>query len=624
MRGLGLPSATARLPRMAEPTPPAPTLAEEFLVEFRACWAWLPDKPLFLTLLGAWALLFHFLGHCSFNFTDQPSLFAWMWGAWSAAALEAEHGKLVPVVVLVLLWLRREELRATPTRRWLPALAGVALALALHVVAFTVQQPRVSMVALAGGTWCLVALVWGPGWARKTFFPFLLLGFCVPLEALGEGLLFRLRLLVTQLSVGLGHNLLGLDVLRDGTAIFNSARSFNYDVAPACSGIRSLASLLAVTTIYGYVAFRSPWKRAAMMALAVPLAVAGNVARITTVIILAEAFGHQTGAAAETNLGYVTFAVAIGLMFLAGWLMREQAVALVGRDSVEPSFPVGRDSVEPSNERSAASISGNTANHQEARCARDSCVGRWSSTESHPTGALLGAPLIAALLLMAGAGGAIFKLQTRQTLGRPGVLAEPVAGSTRWRIPLPERVAGMASQEVPPAEVELSALPADTSFGKRLYTATNGAPLLLQVVLMGRDRTSIHQPQYCLTGQGWLIEQTEEVRLPVAQPQPHAVPALKLTASKVFTTESGQRVPVRAIYVYWFVADGALTAHRAQRLRWMAEELLKTGTLQRWAYVACFAQCAPGEEDQTFARVKEFLAEAVPEFQRADKPPAAR
>ena len=562
---------------MAEPTQPSPTLAEEFLVEFRAFWAWLPDKPLFFTLLGAWAGLFHFLGHCSFNFTDQPSLFAWMWGAWSAEALEAEHGKLVPVVVLILLWLRRNELLATPTRRWLPALAGVALALVLHVLAFTVQQPRVSMVALAGGVWCLVGLVWGPGWLRKTFFPFLLLGFCVPLEALGEGLLFQLRLLVTQLSVGIGHNLLGLDVLRDGTAIFNTARTFNYDVAPACSGIRSLTSLLAVTTIYGYVAFRAPWKRAVMMALAAPLAVAGNVARITTVIILAEAFGHKAGAAAETNLGYVTFAVAIGLMFLAGWLMREKAAPPVTLGRAEQ--PVGQ-----------------------------------------PTPPLVGPALIAALLLMALAGGAIYQLQTRQTLGRPGVLAEPQAGSPRWRIPLPEQVAGMTSQEVPAAEVELSALPADTSIGKRLYTATNGAPLLLQVVLMGRDRTSIHQPQYCLTGQGWLIEQTEEVRLPVAGPQPHEIPALKLTASKVFTTESGQRVPVRAIYVYWFVADGALTAHRSQRLRWMAEELLKTGTLQRWAYVACFAQCLPGEEDKTFARVKEFVAEAVPEFQRSPAP----
>ena len=596
---------------MTDGSQSAPTLAEEFLTEFRAFWARLPDRPLFFTLLGAWALLFHFLGHCSFNFTDQPSLFAWMWGAWSAEALEAGHGKIVPVVVLVLLWLRRNELLATPARNWLPALGGLAVALVIHVIGFTVQQPRISMVALAGGAWCLVGLVWGPGWLRKTFFPFLLLGFCVPLEALGEGLLFQLRLLVTRISVGLGHDLLGLDVLREGTRIFNSARTFNYDVAPACSGIRSLASLLAVTTIYGYVAFRAPWKRVVMIALAAPLAVAGNVARITTVIVLAEAFGHKTGAAAETNLGYVTFAVAIALMFLTGWVMREKEA------------PAGRDPVEPHSGRGGAGTSG-IAGSQNARSARADSVGKQGSTESRPTGSPLTVPLIAALLLMAVAGGAIFKLQARQTLGRPGVLAEPQEGSRRWRIPLPAQVGGMASEEVPAAPEELNGLPADTSFGKRLYRAADGSPLLLQVVLMGRDRTSIHQPQYCLTGQGWLIEKTEEVRLPVAKPQPHEIPALKLTASKVFEAPDGQRVPVRAIYVYWFVADGAVTAHRSERLRRMAEELIKTGTLQRWAYVACFAQCQPGDEDKAFARVKEFVAEAVPEFQRAGAPSAQK
>jgi len=562
---------------MADDAQRAPTLAEDLLREARVLWGRLPDRSLFLILLGAWGLLFHFLGHCSFNFTDHPSLFAWMWGAWSAPALEAGHGKLVPLVVLALLWLRRNQLLATPARRWLPALAGLAAALVLHVLAFTVQQPRLSMVALAAGAWWLVGLVWGPGWLRKTFFPFLLLGFCVPLESLGEGILFRLRLLVTTLSVGIGHHLLGLDVMNEGTRIFNAARTFSYDVAPACSGIRSLASLLAVTTIYGYVAFRSPWRRFVMITLAAPLAVAGNVARITTVIILAEAFGHKAGAAAETNLGYVTFAVAIGLMFVAGWLMRE------------PLVP-------------AAVVGPATAPNEEH--------------PHRPAPPVLSPALVGALLLMMVGAGAIFQLQSRQSLGRPGVLAEAQPGSQRWRVPLPERVAGMSSEEVAAVKEELDGLPPDTSFGKRLYRTADGAPLLLQVVLMGRDRTSIHQPQYCLTGQGFLIERTEEVRLPVGAPPARELPALKLTASKVFTSPDGQRVPIRGIYVYWFVADGAVTAHRRERLWWMARELLRTGTLQRWAYVSCFAQCRPGEEEQAYQRVREFLAEAVPQFQR--------
>jgi len=605
---------------MAETTPPAPTLAEELLREARVFWRRLPDKTVFLVLLVAWAVLFQFLGHCSFNFTNHPSLFAWMWGAWSAPALEAEHGKLVPFVVLALLWLRRNELLNTPVRRWLPALAGLAAALAVHVVAFTVQQPRLSMVALAGGAWWLVGLVWGPGWLRKTFFPFLLLGFCVPLESLGEGVLFRLRLLVTTLSVGIGHHLLGLDVLQEGTRIFNAARTFNYDVAPACSGIRSLASLLALTTIYGYVTFRAPWRRVVMIALAAPLAVAGNVARITTVIILAEAFGEKTGAAAETNLGYVTFAVAIGLMLAAGWLMRERPPAsnpagLAASSDGDQPGAVALPLVSPAflgGLLLMALASGAIFKLQ----ARQSLGHPGVLAEAAVALPLVSPAFLGGLLLMALASGAIFKLQARQSLGHPGVLAEAQSGSQRWRIPLPERVADMTSEEVPMVREELDGLPPDTSFGKRLYRATNGASLLLQVVLMGRDRTSIHQPQYCLTGQGFLIERTEEVHLTLGTPTARKIPALKLTASKVFTTPDGQRVPVRGIYVYWFVADGALTAHRRERLWWMARELLRTGTLQRWAYVSCFAQCRPGEEEQAYQQMREFLAEAVPQFQR--------
>jgi hypothetical protein len=48
---------------------------------------------------------------------------------------------------------------------------------------------------------------------------------------------------------------------------------------------------------------------------------------------------------------------------------------------------------------------------------------------------------------------------------------------------------------------------------------------------------------------------------------------------------------------------------------------LRTGVLQRWAYVTCFSVCQPGQEEATFNRMKEFLAAAVPEFQltpRAD------
>jgi exosortase/archaeosortase family protein len=51
--------------------------------------------------------------------------------------------------------------------------------------------------------------------------------------------------------------------------------------------------------------------------------VAGNVVRITGVIIAGEAFGHDAGAFVEQKLGFVTFAVAIGCTLLLGFLLKE-------------------------------------------------------------------------------------------------------------------------------------------------------------------------------------------------------------------------------------------------------------------------------------------------------------
>ena len=83
---------------------------KEFGGEFQRCWKLLPEKTLFFGGLGAWVLLFQVFGHCSFNFSETPSLFLWMWGAYSAPALDSSHGKLIPLVVLVVLWIRRNDL----------------------------------------------------------------------------------------------------------------------------------------------------------------------------------------------------------------------------------------------------------------------------------------------------------------------------------------------------------------------------------------------------------------------------------------------------------------------------------------------------------------------------------
>ena len=85
----------------------------------------LPDKPLFLALLGTWLLFFHFLGNSTLGYVDTHSLYAWMSYTYSTSK-DDELGYIIPLIVLGLCYWKRDELLAAPKRTWWPALALVA------------------------------------------------------------------------------------------------------------------------------------------------------------------------------------------------------------------------------------------------------------------------------------------------------------------------------------------------------------------------------------------------------------------------------------------------------------------------------------------------------------------
>ena len=227
-------------------------------------------------------------------------------------------------------------------------------------------------------------------------------------------------------------------------------------------------------------------------------------------------------------------------------------------------------------------------------------------------------PSTVALALMAGAACLLSQVRTHQTLAPPGVRTHPLSGSIRLQADLPERVLNYTSRSIDIEESTLATLPKDTSFGQRRYNSPDDFVVDLRVVLMGNDRTSMHKPQLCLTGQGWHINEiaSTETAVRIDRPFAYDLPVVELVANQVFSVD-GQNQPVSGVYVYWYVADDAMSASTSglQRMWWMASKLLRTGVLQRWAYVSCFAACAPGQENVTFARMKQFIAAAAPEFQ---------
>ena len=234
-----------------------------------------------------------------------------------------------------------------------------------------------------------------------------------------------------------------------------------------------------------------------------------------------------------------------------------------------------------------------------------------------------------ALLLMGSASGLLVHLRASQRLGEPGVKTELLADGKHLHVLLPERVLQYDSKERQQEAMVTNTLPADTSYGQRIYfdRANPNDWLQMNVVLMGADRTSIHKPQYCLEGAGFHINTaaTTETTIRVERPQPYDLPVIKLVSTKQGTDTNGQPVTIRGVYVYWFVADDALSGEASgrERMWWMARNLLTTGVLQRWAYISCFAVCLPGQEDAMFEHLKKFIAAAVPEFQLVPKPGGA-
>lgn len=297
---------------------------DEFRAELSALARHLPDKGLFVVLLVLWSALFHFWGNSVFGWIDTPSMFRWAYFVIDTSP-DDELGKLVPFIVLGLFWWKRKELMAVRTAIWWPALGLVILALGLHVAGFLVQQTRVSVLAFFLGVYGLMGLLWGRGWMGATFFPMFLFLFCIPVGSAGMDLTFPLRVLATKITGAVCGDGLGIRLIVDGTQLIDPTGRFKYEVAAACGGIRSLAVMLGLATIYGFVAFSSPWKRMAIIASAVPLAIAGNVFRLVGIVVAAEAFGNDAGNFVHDKLSLLPYIPAIvGLMLLGYWLKEDR------------------------------------------------------------------------------------------------------------------------------------------------------------------------------------------------------------------------------------------------------------------------------------------------------------
>lgn len=233
------------------------------------------------------------------------------------------HGFLIPIVSGYIIWDRREALRRA---RIVPSLWGypllvVAVGLLVISEAAAFGYPgRLSLpLALAG----IVLFLGGSQVLRLLLFPIAFLIFMLPLPVpVFNQIAFPLQLVAARIAT-LTLDVLNIPVLREGNVI-NLAYA-RLEVTEACSGIRSLVSLLSLATIFAYFSQRDVLRRSALVLSAIPIALVTNATRVALTGILA----HTVGVAAGMGF-YHTF---------SGWLIFVLGVSFLALVSIALSRP---------------------------------------------------------------------------------------------------------------------------------------------------------------------------------------------------------------------------------------------------------------------------------------------
>ncbi len=250
------------------------------------------------------------------------------------------HGFLIAPMAAYLVWERRARLAAAVLRpSWLGLVVVVSsvAVLAAGVLGAELFLARVSMLGVLAG-----AVVFIGGWQvlRILAFPIGFLLLAIPIPAiLFNQIAFPLQLLASRFGE-FALVVAGVPVLREGNVITLSNTTL--EVAEACSGIRSLVSLLTLAIVYGYVMDRRTWARVALALASIPVAIAANGIRVAGTGIAA----HYIGPAAAEGFfhefsGWLVFIVAFLLLFAV-----QRAIAWTGRSRKagpgSPSAPEAR------------------------------------------------------------------------------------------------------------------------------------------------------------------------------------------------------------------------------------------------------------------------------------------
>ena len=234
--------------------------------------------------------------------------------AWSISD-EYSHGFLIVPVALFLVWRERRmlgKLEIRPSWWGLLVVLFSLTAYGLSMLAGVVTTASLSMILFMGGA---VLYLFGRSVLKQVLFPLIFLLFMIPIPAqIYASMTVPLQLLVSQASVWITA-LVGVPVTQEGNLIQLPYQTLQ--VVEACSGLRSMMTLLTLSTLLCYLTLKSRFLSSLLVLSAIPIALLINIVRVAAVIVFLWFLNFDlTGGILHTILGLSVNLLALLMIFI--------------------------------------------------------------------------------------------------------------------------------------------------------------------------------------------------------------------------------------------------------------------------------------------------------------------
>jgi exosortase len=516
------------------------------------------------------------------------------WLLWIEPGSFYAHAAFVPFFVALMIWRNREKLAAA---RWKPSWTGLLLIIPAMVFLIMGKQAGVTVVKSLSFLGFLLGaslLFLGTARTRILLFPMLFIVAMIPLfpDQLINVIAFPIQLKSTQIATSL-LNVLQLPAVREGTMI--QMENYKMAVEGACSGFKTLVSLLTFAAAFAYLVEGALWKRWLLFLITGPLSLLINGLRITFIGIVGQLFSAKAAATFHDYSGFIVLLLAFTVLFNLARLLRCESFLGVPLDDEPAKDGKAGEPVAPA--AGPPERAGSFTNQTEDNAPAGSEPVWWQEVLTwRPTGYQLrrALPYVLAVNLV--------MLTTLAVQGRVLVKRPPEFPIATFQVPMTLNANGVtwSANTKDPMVDKLSPSIQDqlkpTRVINRDYTGSDGAQVSL-FVTAGNARWTFHDPHNCSLGSAAILNDVGILDVPTS----HGT--LKVLECRF---QDGVKSPEYELMYFYVVKGDVLQRTEQVHKRLVLQTFL--GDDGKPSYFLRFTQRTAGTDETRRDQLKRFVA----------------